>query len=98
MRSIAPGAWCPGGSFLGASAPAQAGSGGSGARWADRITPIQSEDGTTHALRDVFTTDDGLLRAAVIACTLGMGVFFARCMVRHMRNDGDAADRAAQGR
>ncbi len=51
-----------------------------------------------HALRDFFTTDYGLLSAAVIAFTLGMGVFFARYMARHMREDGEAADRAAQGR
>ena len=49
-----------------------------------------------HALRDFFTTDYGLLSAAVIAFTLGMGVFFASYMARHMREDGEAAARAAK--
>lgn len=40
-----------------------------------------------HALTDFFTTDYGLLSAAVIAFTLGMGVFFARYMARHIRED-----------
>lgn len=48
-----------------------------------------------HALQDFFTTDYGLLSAAVIAFTLGMGVFFARYMARHMREDGEAAARQA---
>lgn len=51
-----------------------------------------------HALKDFFSTDYGLLSAASIAFTLGMGVFFARYMARHMRDDGDAADAAARGR
>ncbi len=46
-----------------------------------------------HALQDFFTTDYGLLSAASIAVTLGMGLFFARYMARHMREDGDAAAR-----
>ena len=40
-----------------------------------------------HALRDFFTTDYGLLSAAVIATTLGMGVFYARFFQRHIRED-----------
>ena len=40
-----------------------------------------------HALRDFFSTDYGLLSAAVIAITLGMGVFYARFFLRHMRED-----------
>jgi hypothetical protein len=49
-----------------------------------------------HALRDFFTTDYGLLSAAVIAITLGMGVFYARYFARHIREDSEAAARAAQ--
>ena len=48
-----------------------------------------------HALRDFFSTDYGLLSAFVIAFTLGMGVFFARFITRHMREDAAAAERAA---
>lgn len=48
-----------------------------------------------HALRDFFSTDYGLMSAAVIAFTLGMGVFFQRYIARHMRDDAAAAERAA---
>lgn len=51
-----------------------------------------------HALRDFLTTDYGLLSAAVIAFTLGMGVFFARYMARHIREDSEAAARLAKTR
>jgi hypothetical protein len=46
-----------------------------------------------HALRDLFTTDVGLMSAAGIAFMLGMGVFFVRFFVRHMDEDAkrDAA-------
>jgi hypothetical protein len=47
-----------------------------------------------HALRDFFSTDYGLLSAFVIAFMLGMGVFFARFITRHMREDAEAAARA----
>jgi hypothetical protein len=47
-----------------------------------------------HALRDFFTTDYGLLSAAVIAFTLGMGVFYYRYIMNHMRED-EAKARAA---
>lgn len=49
-----------------------------------------------HALRDFFTTDYGLLSAAVIAITLGMGVFYARYFARHIREDSEAAARVAR--
>ncbi len=46
-----------------------------------------------HALQDFFSTDYGLLSAAVIAITLGMGVFYVNYFVRHMRED-EARERA----
>lgn len=49
-----------------------------------------------HALTDFFTTDYGLLSAAVIAITLGMGVFYARFFQRHIREDTEAAARLAR--
>lgn len=49
-----------------------------------------------HALTDFFSTDYGLMSAAVIAFTLGMGVFFARYMSRHIKEDSEAAARAAK--
>lgn len=35
------------------------------------------------AFGDLFSSDVGLLSAAVIAFTLGMGVFFVRFFVKH---------------
>lgn len=40
-----------------------------------------------HALQDFFSTDYGLMSAAVIAFMLGMGVFFVRYMLRHIKED-----------
>jgi hypothetical protein len=60
------------------------------------VASQHQDERTMHALRDFFTTDYGLLSAAVIAFTLGMGVFFASYMARHMREDGEAAARAAK--
>ena len=51
-----------------------------------------------HALRDFFTTDYGLLSAAVIAVTLSMNVSFTRSAARHIREDGERAAREAAGR
>ncbi len=49
-----------------------------------------------HALRDFFSTDYGLLSAAVIAITLGMGVFYTRFFLRHMHEDEARARAAGQ--
>lgn len=46
-----------------------------------------------HALTDFFTTDYGLLSAAVIAITLGMGAFYTRYFITHIRED-EARERA----
>jgi hypothetical protein len=46
-----------------------------------------------HALKDFFTTDYGLLSAAVIVFTLGMGVFFSRFFARHIKEDTERAAR-----
>ncbi len=47
-----------------------------------------------HALKDLFTSDVGLMSLGGIVFMLGMGVFFIRYFVRHMREDGEAAARA----
>jgi uncharacterized membrane-anchored protein len=39
------------------------------------------------ALADFFSTDYGLMSAAVIAITIGMAVFFVRFFVTHMHED-----------
>jgi hypothetical protein len=49
-----------------------------------------------HALKDLFTTDVGLMSVAGIAFMLGMGVFFVRYFLRHMKED--AANAAAASR
>jgi len=54
------------------------------------------EEHSMHAVQDFFTTDYGLLSAAVIAITLGMGVFYARFFQRHIREDTEAAARLAK--
>ncbi len=45
------------------------------------------------AWTDFFSTDYGLMSAAVIAVMLGMGVFFVRFFVKHMREDEARANR-----
>jgi len=50
------------------------------------------------ALQEFFTTDVGLMSAAVIAFTIGMGIFFGRFFVRHMREDAERAARETQRR
>ena len=40
-----------------------------------------------HALKDLFTTDVGLMSIGGIAFMLGMGVFFLRYFLRHMHDD-----------
>lgn len=47
------------------------------------------------ALQDFFSTDYGLMSAAVIAITLGMGWFYTSYFMRHIRED-EAAERARQ--
>lgn len=48
------------------------------------------------ALIDFFSTDYGLMSAVVIAITLGMGVFYTRFFLSHMRADEAAAQAAAR--
>ena len=57
---------------------------------------IATTECAMHALKDLFTTDVGLMSVAGIAFMLGMGVFFVRYFLRHMQEDADkaaAADR-----
>lgn len=44
-----------------------------------------------HALKDLFTTDVGLMSVIGITFMLGMGVFFIRYFLRHMQEDADKA-------
>ncbi len=40
-----------------------------------------------HALKDLLTTDYGLMSIAVIAVTLGLGGFYLRYFLRHIQED-----------
>jgi hypothetical protein len=44
-----------------------------------------------HALKDLFTSDVGLMSVIGIAFMLGMAVFFVRFFLRHMHEDEKAA-------
>jgi len=44
-----------------------------------------------HALAELFTTDVGLMSVAGLAFMLGMGVFYIRYFLRHMREDAAKA-------
>jgi hypothetical protein len=48
------------------------------------------------ALKELFTTDVGLMSVAGIAFMLGMGVFYVRYFLRHMREDADKAVAASR--
>ena len=48
-----------------------------------------------HALKDLFTTDVGLMSAAGLVFMLGMAVFFVRYFLRHMQED-EAREKAAK--
>ena len=57
---------------------------------------IATTECAMHALKDLFTTDVGLMSVAGITFMLGMGVFFVRYFFRHMREDAEKA--AAEAR
>ncbi|BAL96236.1 DUF3149 domain-containing protein [Rubrivivax gelatinosus] len=52
-----------------------------------------------NAMTVLFSTDVGLMSLAVIAVTLGMGAFYLRYFLKHMREDSArAAAEAKAGR
>ena len=44
-----------------------------------------------HALRDLFTSDVGLMSLAGLVFMLGMGVFYVSYFLRHIREDAEKA-------
>ena len=44
-----------------------------------------------HALKDLFTSDVGLMSLAGLVFMLGMGVFYIFYFLRHIREDADKA-------
>jgi len=59
-------------------------------------TQVCNEELVMHALMDFFSTDYGLMSAVVIAITLGMGAFYVHYIMKHMREDAEAAARAGK--
>ncbi len=49
-------------------------------------------------LTDLFSTDVGLMSIGGIVFMLGMGVFYVRYFMKHMKEDGEAAAAAARKR
>lgn len=49
-----------------------------------------------HALKDLFTSDVGLMSLAGIVFMLGMGVFFVRYFLKHMKEDEAKAKLASR--
>mgnify|MGYP003476555904 CR=1 FL=1 len=49
------------------------------------------------ALKELFTTDVGLMSIGGIAFMLGMAVFFVRYFLSHMRQDAERAASSAKG-
>jgi Protein of unknown function (DUF3149) len=45
-----------------------------------------------HALKDLFTSDVGLMSIGGIAFMLGMGVFFLRYFLKHIKEDAAQAE------
>jgi Protein of unknown function (DUF3149) len=51
----------------------------------------------TAVLKELFTTDVGLMTVIGLTFMLGMGAFFVRYFLKHMREDGEAAARQVKG-
>jgi hypothetical protein len=56
-------------------------------------SPHDPLENTMHALKDLFTSDVGLMSISGIAFMLGMAVFFVRYFLRHMQEDAERAIR-----
>ena len=48
---------------------------------------IHPQEDDMHALKDLLTTDYGLMSVAVIAVTLGLGGFYLRYFLHHIQQD-----------
>jgi predicted RND superfamily exporter protein len=65
--------------------------------------PVVPQSPAMHALKDLFTSDVGLMSLAGIVFMLGMGVFYVRHFLNHMHEDeakaaAEARAKAAQQR
>jgi hypothetical protein len=51
----------------------------------------QTKESAMHALKDLFTSDVGLMSISGIVFMLGMGVFYVRYFLKHMKEDEQRA-------
>jgi hypothetical protein len=54
----------------------------------------RQEEVVMHALKDLFTTDVGLMSIGGIVFMLGMGVFFLLYFTRHIKEDAARAEQS----
>jgi hypothetical protein len=52
---------------------------------------LESREIPMALFKELFSSNAGLMSAAGIAFMLGMGVFFIRYFMKHMREDGERA-------
>jgi hypothetical protein len=55
---------------------------------------LQPQGDVMHALKDLFTSDVGLMSIGGIAFMLGMAVFFIRYFLKHIQEDTERAEQA----
>ncbi|MEY4751207.1 MAG: hypothetical protein RIQ60_3421 [Pseudomonadota bacterium] len=55
--------------------------------------PTSTPEPDMHALKDLFTSDVGLMSLSGIAFMLGMAVFFIRYFLRHIQEDAERSRR-----
>lgn len=54
--------------------------------------PFPRQEFGVHALKDLFTSDVGLMSVAGLSFVIGMAVFFVRYFLRHIDEDARRAD------
>jgi hypothetical protein len=59
------------------------------------VTSLSIKEPTMHALKDLFTSDVGLMSISGIAFMLAMAVFFVRYFLRHIQEDAERASHNA---
>jgi hypothetical protein len=75
-------------------APAQGRVSSEGAQFSHGpATPPAYKEPAMSVFKDLFTSDVGLMSAAVLAITLGMGAFYVRYFLRHIASDSAAAQK-----
>ena len=60
------------------------------------MTAVDPKEVVVQALKELFTTDVGLMSIGGIVFMLGMGVFYLRYFLKHIREDAAAAAAASK--